>query len=87
MADVILSDGREITFNMMELTLSDYRSLFDRSQQPEDEDEILANVAGLSVEEYRNLPYPDWRRLTLAFFEAARRPLDSPNLGSESIST
>ena len=87
MADVVLSDGREVTFNLMELTLSEYRSLFDKEQKTEDEDEILARVSGLSVEEYRKLLYPDWKRLTLALFQAFRNPLQDPNLLSESIST
>ena len=82
-----LSDGREITFDLYKVTLEEYRALFSRKQAQEDEDVIMARVAGLEVEDYRKLPYPDWRRLTLAFFEAARSPLADPNSVSESTTT
>ena len=84
---VKLSDGREIEIDLYKLTLEEYRALFNTAQKPEDEDVILARVFGLDVEDYRKLPYPDWRRLTVAFFDAARNPLASPNSLSESTST
>lgn len=87
MADVILSDGREITFDLLKISLSEYRALFD-AHQPEEEDAVLARVAGLTVDEYRALPVPDWRALAAAFFRKAREPLETaPNSASASIST
>ena len=70
--DVVLGDGREIRFDMRKISLREYRQLFDRTQPAEEEDAVLARVAGLTVEEYRGLALPDWRRLTVAFFERAR---------------
>lgn len=78
-ADLVLGDGREIYLNMREITLGEYRSLFDRQQTPEQEDLVLARVAGLTLEEYRTLPLPDWRQLTLRFFEKSREPLAEKN--------
>jgi hypothetical protein len=86
MADLILSDGREITLDLTQITLREYRALFS-PHQPEEEDASLAKVAGLTLEEYQTLPYPDWRRITTKFFERAREPLTDPNSQGASSST
>lgn len=79
MADITLSNGREITFDLSQMTLREYRGLFDKAQAPEQEDKIIAKVAGLSVDEYLDLPQPDWRKLILSFFKKAREPLSDPS--------
>lgn len=87
MADIILSDGREITFDLDALSIAEYRALLDPKQPREEENEILARVSGLTVEEYTALPMLQWRRLCKAFFEKAAAPLASPNSASESTTT
>ena len=79
MADIVLSNGREITFNLELLTLREFRLLFDKSQPQETEDVILSKVCGMTADEYRDLPYMEWRRLTFNLFKRLRDPLSDPN--------
>lgn len=87
MPDMTLSDGREITFDLMALSLTEFRALFDSKQPQVEADAILARVAGMTLEEYGALPYLEWRRLTIEFFKKSRNPLADPNSASESTST
>jgi hypothetical protein len=84
MADITLSDGRALTFDLYQLTIKEYRSLFDKTQAQDEEDRLIARTAGLSLDEYQALPYPDFRRLAEAFFKKAREPLSDPNSASAS---
>jgi hypothetical protein len=79
MADLILSDGREITFDLSQMTLREYRGLFDKKQPQEAEDRVISKISGLTLDEYLDLPQPDWRRMLSAFFKKAREPLADPN--------
>ena len=79
MADVTLSDGRELTLDLYQITISEFRSLFKHEQAPEEENRLLAKVSGLTVEEFEQLPYPDWKLLTTAFFVKAKDPLKEKN--------
>ena len=78
MADITLSDGREITLDFTKLTLKEYRALFDKAQAVDDEDTIVARVCGIEIDEYQSLSYADWKRLLQAFFKRSREPVD-PN--------
>ena len=62
MADITLSDGREITFDFTKLTLKEYRALFDKAQAVDDEDTIVARVCGIEIDEYQSLSYADCKR-------------------------
>ncbi len=64
---------------MSQMTLREYRGLFDRKQPQEQEDRILSKVSGLTIDEYLDLQQPEWRRLVQAFFKKAREPLADPN--------
>lgn len=87
MPDMTLSDGREITFDLMALSLAEFRALFDAKQPQAEADAILARVVGMTLEEYNALPYLEWRRMTVEFFKKSRNPLADPNLAGESTST
>lgn len=78
MADITLSDGREITFDLKALSLREYRALFDKKQPQKVEDETLAKVCGVEVDYYLDLPLEDSKRLVQAFVKKAREPVD-PN--------
>jgi hypothetical protein len=84
MADITLSDGRALTFDLYKLTIKEYRSLFDKTQAQDEEDRLIARTVGLSLDEYQALAYPDFRRLADAFFKKAREPLADPNSASAS---
>ncbi|MFA5376893.1 MAG: hypothetical protein WC455_14175 [Dehalococcoidia bacterium] len=84
---VTLSDGRELAVDLTKISIAQYRRLFKTETAPEEEDALLAPCFGLTAEEFGALPYPDYKRATAAFFEAARNPLADPNSASASTST
>jgi hypothetical protein len=61
------------------MSLREYRGLFDRKQPQEQEDRIISKISGLTLDEYLDLPQPDWRRLLTTFFKKAREPLADPS--------
>ena len=79
MADVTLSDGREITFDLNAISIKEYRALFDSGQPDEDEYRSLAKVTGLGAKEIGDLPFLEWRKLYRAFLEKCAQPLADPN--------
>lgn len=79
MADLVLSDGRQITFDLSRMTIKEYRGLFDSSEDENKSDETVARVAGLTAEELQSLPYPDYKRMANRFFAKCREPLADPN--------
>jgi uncharacterized protein YaeQ len=83
---IVLSNGREVSFNLDLITLREYRNMFNPSQLQKDEDEIITRVTGLTVDEYLDLTQPDSRRVLTEFFRIAREPLASPNSVSASTS-
>jgi len=78
MADVVIGN-REVIIDLSKLTIAEFRSLFDKEQKQEDEDEIMARVCGLTADELRELSYLDYKKLTGAFFKKARDPLADPS--------
>lgn len=68
--DVVLSDGREIRFNLYNLTLEDWRAFTDPGSAKEIEDAIIAKVVGLDTDEIPKLPFLDWRKMSVKMIEA-----------------
>lgn len=85
-ADVTLHDGRELTVDLNQITIREYRTLFDRGQPQENEDALIAKCVGLSLDEYLSLSQPDYRLVGQAFLKRAREPLADPNSASASSS-
>jgi len=79
MADITLSTGQEITFDLNKINRYEYLSLFDKDQPEEEENKILARVSGLTAQEVHDLGLDDWRLFFKAFRDKATRPLDDPN--------
>jgi len=79
MADVKLSDGREVEFDLDKITISEYRSLFDITQADDEADKVYAKCCNLPAKEIGALSFPDFRRLTKGFFEKSREPLADPS--------
>ena len=86
MTDIILKDGREITFDLSKMTFGQYLGLFDPKEADERSDKTLARVAGLEFKELKALPFTEYKRLIVALFRKAREPLSDPNLPSASTS-
>jgi hypothetical protein len=78
-ADVTLKDGRKVEFDLDKLTLEKWRRFVDPQGDKEEEDAILADVAGLTVSDVLALPMLEWRRMTSALLKKVSAPLDDPN--------
>lgn len=84
MADLTLSDGREITFDLTKLTMREYAGLFSAAQSVDQDAEIIARVCGMTIEDYHamqnseTLTLYDWKYLHAAFFKKCREPLADP---------
>lgn len=79
MADITLSDGREITIDLGKISVRELRALFDPHQPVADEDATACKVTGLSLDEYMDLTALDQKRFWHTFFRKAQEPLSDPN--------
>jgi hypothetical protein len=77
--DVVLSDGREINFDLKRLTLKEYQSMFDEDHPFADEQVILEKVTGIAVAEQEELTLFDHKLLWREFFRVCKEPLRDPN--------
>lgn len=72
--------GKEIPeINLRNITVSEWRALFNNSQPEHEGDETIAKVSGMKVEDVRNLPLYDFRVLFQAVIDKAGKPLDETN--------
>lgn len=77
--DFVLSSGKEIVFDLNQMTYGQWLGLFDAKESDERSDETLARVCGVAYEELKALQFPEYRRLFLAFLKRTREPLSAPN--------
>ncbi len=75
MADITLSDGRAVTFDLYQMSVREWDRLLLPEQPKSEERATLAKVSGLSVEEIESLPFPDYHKLINAFVERCKNPL------------
>lgn len=68
--EIELSDGRTLNIDLTKITIGEYRALFNREQDQGEEDATIGKVVGLTAVEVVDLPFPDYRALTKAFFKA-----------------
>lgn len=72
--------GKEIPeINLREITVSEWRALFDNSQPERDGDKTLAKVTGMSLKDVQALLLYDYRALFKAVIDKAGQPLDESN--------
>lgn len=77
MADVILTDGTEITIDLSHITWREHKALFNRNAE-EKSDETMAKACGLSLEQFESLSVLDAKRITQKYFIKAAEPLADP---------
>jgi hypothetical protein len=71
--------------DLRNITLAEWRAMFDHSQPEHEGDKTVAKASGLTVEEIENLPLYDYRALFQAIIVKAGKPLeDSKNSQGES---
>jgi len=76
MPDFTLPDGRGVSFDLMKVSMKEYRAFVKGSLLDSEDDLFLARVTGLAVEDIEALPQPVYRRMLTAFAKKAREPLE-----------
>lgn len=79
MADIVLGDGREITFDLDKFTEREWRFGTSPTGTQEDLDAIAAKATGLTVDEILNLTKQETKKFWRVFVRKVREPLSDPN--------
>jgi hypothetical protein len=83
MADIVLSNGKEFTFDLNAFTMGEWRTLFVPENGKDIDTEVMelmSRSCGVTVEELLALGYQDARRVNKAFFDKVRQPIGAdPN--------
>ena len=79
MSDFTLSDGREIDIDLGQITIKEWKSLFNPAQPDEDEFALISRVTGWEVEELENIKQPDYRLLMVELVARSLNPVSDPN--------
>ncbi len=80
MSDFTLGNGKEITFDLSQLSHKDWKGLVNPKQAKEKEEVILSRVFGLTVEELDKLSEVEYRKLNKAFVMRVLAPISAdPN--------
>lgn len=75
--DVTLPDGRELSFDMDQVTVAEWRKFFEEVNV-DVEDAIIERCSGLEPGELAKLGLGSYRKLTKAFYKRVKRDAD-PN--------
>ncbi len=87
MADFVLQNGKEITFNFRKITHKQWKGIFYREESEEETEVTLSRLYGISKDEIDNLDYIEYQQLFQAMLDKSKDPLQtSPNLPSASSS-
>ena len=86
MADIVLSDKREITIDLYKMTLAEYDLLFIPSTTEDERRSIIAKTMGMNLDQLNALPMPDGLLTQREFWRKCREPLADPNSDSASTS-
>ena len=87
MGEITLKDGKVITVDVSELTVSEWRSFISPKGTQEQEDEIVSKCSGLSTDEVKEIKQLDFRRIVKEIVRQIREPLADPNSQSASTNT
>lgn len=79
MADFILQNGREITFDLDQLTYGQWLGIHSPTESEERTDKTLARVSGLELKEVKALKILEFKRLIEALRKRVQQPLQDPN--------
>jgi hypothetical protein len=62
--------------DLRQITVSEWRALFDNSQPEHEGDKTLSKVSGMDLKTVRTLPLYDYRALFAAVIDKAGKPLN-----------
>lgn len=63
--------------DLRQITVSEWRALFETTQPEHEGDNTLAKVTGMTPKEIKHLPLYDYRALFQAVLEKAGKPLEN----------
>ena len=75
MADLTLSTGRAVTFDLYKMSVKDWDALVDPNQPKAEERATLAKCCGMTADEIGEMAYPDYYKLYQAFVKRCANPL------------
>ena len=75
MADITLSDGRAVTFDLDKMTLEEFDAIRDPKQPKDEERTIIAKVCGMELADLKKMGYLQYSRLIDAFIRRCNDPL------------
>jgi len=73
-ADLTLSDGKEVVFDLKKMSRQEYRDLHNPAYTDENDDLVLAKVTGIDVEELRDMNMEDYGRLIWQLIRKVQQP-------------
>jgi hypothetical protein len=79
MADFVLKGGREIDFDLSKITLKEWQGLRNPTFSSKSDNDVIANITGLTVKEIEAFPFDEFRRLFTALVIKSQKPLSDPN--------
>ena len=75
---ITLPNGNKITFDMMKITMSEWKAVLKPGTPEEEEHKIIAKVTGLAVKDLEAMLQPVYRMVAQGFLEAGTQPLTNP---------
>ena len=81
-----LKDGREVNVNLDNITILEWRLMWQSDTDNKVSDEIFARCVGMTIEEMEGLSMRDFQRIARAIRDAAANP-DDDEKNSVSAST
>ena len=79
MSDFVLPDGKEIDFDLSQMTYGQWLGMFDPKESDERSDKTLSRVSGITEKELKKLPFIEYKKLFAAMLKKTREPLNDPN--------
>jgi hypothetical protein len=70
--------GRKVEVSIRNITIRQYRELFDPQAKPERDDEIIAGLLGMAVEDVTDLSVWDYKAILGELYLQYRTPLQNP---------
>ena len=73
-ADLTLSDGKEVVFDLKKMSRQEYRDLHNPAYTDENDDLVLAKVTSIDIEELRDMNMEDYSRLIWQLIRKVQQP-------------
>ena len=76
--DITLYSGKVVHIDLMKITEKEWRKIFDKDTNDDEEISVICKVTDLKPEEYNNLKLPEIKQLTEALLKLGLQPAANP---------